>query len=62
MLYLHGDRDGALNPRYFAVVEGNVTPASRTALIPDVGHFLHLEQPRTVSECILRFLDTQVYP
>ncbi|SHN46692.1 alpha/beta fold hydrolase [Cryptosporangium aurantiacum] len=56
LLYLHGDRDGALDPRFFAVVEPRIAPPSRAALLPGVGHFLHLEQPDTVTRHLLDFL------
>ena len=56
LLYLHGDRDGALDPRYFPVVEARATPPSKAVLLPAVGHFLHLEQPAAVAHEITSFL------
>ncbi|MGY2875180.1 pimeloyl-ACP methyl ester carboxylesterase [Marmoricola sp. URHA0025 HA25] len=56
MLYLHGDRDGALDPRFFDVVAARIKAPSAAALVPRTGHFLHLEDPTTVAGHILAFL------
>lgn len=56
LLYLHGDRDGAIDPRFFPVVEAHITPPSRAELLRDAGHFLHLEKPAEVSGHLLDFL------
>lgn len=55
LLYLHGDRDGALDPGFFPVVAARLPDA---ALVPGAGHFLHLEQPDTVAGHILGFLQS----
>jgi pimeloyl-ACP methyl ester carboxylesterase len=54
-LYLHGDRDGALVPETGRGVAADLAPGSRAMMVPAAGHFLHLEQPSTVADAILRF-------
>jgi pimeloyl-ACP methyl ester carboxylesterase len=56
LLYLHGDRDGALDPRFFPVVERWLPSSSRAVLVGGAGHFLQLEQPARVAEEILAFV------
>lgn len=58
LLYLHGGRDGALDPRFFPTVRTRVAPPSKAALLPAAGHFLHLEQPTEVANHVLDFLST----
>ncbi|RRO16680.1 alpha/beta fold hydrolase [Saccharopolyspora rhizosphaerae] len=56
LLHLHGGRDGALDPGFFPVAASRVSEPSRAALLPDAGHFLHLEDPVAVSGHLLDFL------
>jgi pimeloyl-ACP methyl ester carboxylesterase len=56
LLYLHGDRDGALDPRFFPVVERWMPSSSRAVLVPGAGHFLQLEQPAAVAAEVLAFV------
>jgi pimeloyl-ACP methyl ester carboxylesterase len=56
LLYLHGDRDGTLDPRFFPVVAARLPESSPAALVSGAGHFLHLERPETVAEHILAYL------
>ncbi|MEB3371804.1 alpha/beta fold hydrolase [Saccharopolyspora mangrovi] len=56
LLHLHGDRDGALDPRFFPAVAARTSEPSRAVLLPDAGHFLHLEEPAEVTGHLLDFL------
>lgn len=56
LLYLHGDRDGALDRRFFDVVAPRLSGESRARLVTDTGHFLHLERPGDVAEAVIAFL------
>jgi len=56
-MYLHGRDDGCIGVE---VADGSEaflsTPGSRVEIVPDAGHFLHLEQPGAVNALILDFL------
>lgn len=56
-LYLHGQRDGCISPTLGEGAEEYLGPGSRRLLVPDAGHFLHLESPELVSRAILEFLE-----
>src|SRR4051794_6029245 len=56
LLYLHGDQDGAMDPRFFPVVEHWVPEGSRAVLIGGAGHFLQLERPAEVAAEVLEFV------
>lgn len=56
LLYLHGDRDGALDPRFFPVVSQWMPSTSRAVLVEGAGHFLQLEQPSAAADAILEFV------
>jgi pimeloyl-ACP methyl ester carboxylesterase len=51
LLVLGGAEDGCLDPRYFT--EDGLAPGSEVAVLPGVGHFLHLEQPEAVAKRVL---------
>ncbi|MEZ0578091.1 alpha/beta fold hydrolase [Nocardioides sp. MH1] len=57
LLYLQGARDGCLDARWAAQVSGRFEHGGRVALVPDAGHFLHLERPDDVGARILEFLE-----
>lgn len=57
LLYLHGENDGCMSPQMASTVGAFLTvDGSRAVMVPDTGHFLHLEQPETVNSTILEFL------
>ena len=60
LLYLHGDRDGALDPRFFPVVERWMPSSSRAVLVRGAGHFLQLEQPEQVASAVLDFVSPSI--
>jgi pimeloyl-ACP methyl ester carboxylesterase len=56
-LYLHGESDGALGAEILGDTARHLpAPGSRHLLMPNVGHFLHLEQPGRVWETIQDWL------
>lgn len=57
-LYLHGDRDGCLDPRLAARVGPGLPPGSEAHVVSGAGHFLQLEQPGEVNARVLKFLAT----
>ena len=57
-LYLHGADDGCLSPALTTGVGDRLPPGSASAVLPDAGHFLHLEQPDAVASRVLDFLDS----
>lgn len=56
LLYLHGDRDGCLDPGFFPAVSARLPEGSPAALVPGAGHFLHLEMPDVIAGHLLEFL------
>lgn len=56
LLYLYGDQDGCLQPQFSARAHQIQQPPNQTRMIPDTGHFLHLEQPERVNSLIEHFL------
>ncbi len=55
-LYLHGADDGCLAPALAAGVGERLPEGSAAYVVPDAGHFLHLEQPDVVADRVLGFL------
>lgn len=57
LLYLHGDRDGAMGVALARSAATHLAPGSRYEELAGAGHFLHLEQPERVAELVLAYLD-----
>ncbi|HEX2576535.1 MAG TPA: alpha/beta hydrolase [Aquihabitans sp.] len=57
-LYLHGATDGCMGTELIddRVLASLPAEGSRVEVIPDAGHFLHLEQPESVNRLIVDFL------
>jgi pimeloyl-ACP methyl ester carboxylesterase len=59
MLYLHGDRDGCIDPAYATAAAEVLLAADARSVVRVVagaGHFLQLQQPATVAELVVGFL------
>lgn len=56
LLYLHGADDGCMQSGFADRAEKVLPPGSEAHIVPDAGHFLHLEKPEAVSELILDHL------
>ncbi|QCQ90327.1 alpha/beta fold hydrolase [Rhodococcus sp. SGAir0479] len=59
VLYLHGARDGCLDPPLAELAARGLPPGCEVHLVPGAGHFLQLEQPDQVNARILRFLQAR---
>lgn len=55
-LYLHGEHDGCVSASLGEGAEAYLGPGSRRVVIPDAGHFLHLDAPDVVIPAVLEFL------
>ena len=55
---IHGERDGCISPRCYDNFDGYFTAGLRRHLLPDVGHWPHLEAPEQVHRLILAALST----
>ena len=56
-LYLHGENDGCIGANLSEGME-NFFDELETKILPDCGHFLHLEKPEEVNNIILDFLSS----
>jgi pimeloyl-ACP methyl ester carboxylesterase len=52
-LYLHGAADGAFGVAGITGAQEELSAGSHVEVLPDVGHFLHLERPAEVNRMIL---------
>jgi pimeloyl-ACP methyl ester carboxylesterase len=55
-LYLHGQDDGCVAAALGEGAEDHLGPGSRRIVVPDAGHFLHLEAAEVVIPAILDFV------
>ena len=55
-LYLHGADDGCMSAELSLGMEKLFPGGLQRIVVPDVGHFLHLEQPDLITHHILAFL------
>ena len=55
-LYLHGARDGCLGVDLVKDAGRHLPPGSRSEIVEDAGHFLHLERPAEVAALILEWI------
>jgi pimeloyl-ACP methyl ester carboxylesterase len=53
MLVLAGADDGCIPPAMFADAQRGLAAGSRVEVVPDAGHFMHLEQPDLVARLVL---------
>jgi pimeloyl-ACP methyl ester carboxylesterase len=58
LLYLHGEDDGCLEAALAGRTAPLLGPGQRVELVPEAGHFLHLERPDDVNARIAQFLGT----
>jgi pimeloyl-ACP methyl ester carboxylesterase len=58
-LYLHGENDGCVQVEIGEVHADRLPNGSRFEAVPGVGHFLHLEDPRTVNALIADWIDRE---
>ncbi|WP_033424581.1 alpha/beta fold hydrolase [Actinomadura flavalba] len=58
VLYLHGADDGCIGAEVAepGLVMKHLPPGSRAEIVPDAGHFLHLENPSDVNARVLEWL------
>ncbi|GGK97244.1 hypothetical protein GCM10010094_67550 [Streptomyces flaveus] len=56
-LYLHGADDNCMSVELSDGMDAQFTNGFERIVVPGAGHFLHLEQPKTVSDHILGFLN-----
>jgi len=55
-LALHGARDGCMGAELLDGMEALFPKGLRKVLVPDAGHFVHLEKPEDVNRELMAFL------
>lgn len=53
MLVLAGADDGCIPPALFADARSGLAAGSRVEIVPDAGHFMHIERPDHVARLAL---------
>ncbi len=56
---MFGLNDGALDPMFGEMADELFTGEYERVMVPNAGHFLHLEQPDTVNAAILRWISAR---
>jgi pimeloyl-ACP methyl ester carboxylesterase len=56
-LYLHGQNDGCIHPNIAQNMASFFPQGLETHILPNSGHFLHMEQPETVNNLVQAFLN-----
>ena len=56
LMFIGGTDDGCIDAKVFETAHRGFAAGSRVEILPDTGHFLHLEQPATVAELALEWL------
>ncbi|WP_100447903.1 alpha/beta fold hydrolase [Glycomyces xiaoerkulensis] len=56
MLVLAGEDDGCIPPPSFADAEVGLAPGSRVEILPEAGHFMHLDRPDETARIVLEWL------
>lgn len=57
LLVLAGAVDGCIPPEHFAAAQQGLAPGSRVEIVPDAGHFMHLDRPEELARRTLDWLD-----
>lgn len=55
-LYLHGADDGCMGAGYADMAAKAIGDRGEVHVVPDAGHFLHVEQPEVVNQMIAAFI------
>lgn len=58
-LYLHGSRDGCIDASIGRSMHEYFPSGLKTIIVPDTGHFLHLEKPALVNDMIGSYLQSR---
>jgi pimeloyl-ACP methyl ester carboxylesterase len=53
---IHGAQDGCISPAVFAGLDDRFAGGVTTHLLPDVGHWPHLESPAVVNHLVMAAL------
>lgn len=55
-LYIHGQQDGCIGPELGSGMDALFPKGFKSLLMPDAGHFLHLEKPDFFNQSVSNFL------